>query len=96
MSSEMCRCVCPWRLEEENGGTGGLVEIVPGGAVFSLLVDSEDCEDGSTWSVVSSRALPEGRRLGETPDGGDAAITCGSIEGDNLETSGILGKGNSL
>lgn len=68
------------------------------GAVFSLFVAEEDCDRVARGSGVSSDLGSVDCWLGESPLGGEAAITSGSIDdGGTIGASGgMVGRGKSL
>lgn len=77
----------------EKEGTGGLGWVAPGGAVFSLLVALEVCDEGS-MSVSSVCDCVGGS--GDCWGAGEAAMTSGSMEEGRMGVAGIEGLGKSL
>ena len=75
-------------LEAGNRGTSGLTNTWSDGALFSLLVVVEVCEEGSTLSDARSECDCVAGWLGERRDAGDAAMTSGSTVDGKIGTGG--------
>ena len=79
-----------WSVVVENAGTGGSEGGLLDGAVFSLLVFADDCDKAPAFSNVSEKA---GGCAEDKLDGGEAAITSGSIKvGGGAGCDGGMGK----